>query len=83
MNYANYIKVGIVSRCPRHEGNPASDIEDVSRLGPLCNQTDRLFSVLARKLIPDSARRILIRPGDSGCSKVCHLPPSFLILQAS
>ncbi|WRT69169.1 uncharacterized protein IL334_006153 [Kwoniella shivajii] len=28
VNYGNYIKVGTVSRCPRSEGKPASDIEE-------------------------------------------------------
>ncbi|WVR08970.1 hypothetical protein IAU60_006029 [Kwoniella sp. DSM 27419] len=28
INYGRYIKAGTVSRCPRSEGNPASDIED-------------------------------------------------------
>ncbi|WWD21383.1 hypothetical protein CI109_105868 [Kwoniella shandongensis] len=28
VNYAKYIKENVVSRCPRSDGNPASDIED-------------------------------------------------------
>ena len=28
LNYGTYIKNNVVSRCPRSDGNPASDIED-------------------------------------------------------